>query len=226
MFLRRRKSRTITLPRATLVRVPSHRSVTVHTVPRTVAEAYRPLVRKRPLPLPRNRRTVRRDLEISAPLELRLPRDRDAQPLKLAPLRRSSVRPLARRLRDCKAWKTPALNSPVCVAPRLFRALESLTVPRRVSKNDPTGIRRASLSGMKLRPFTPGTAALARAAPSGTLTNTLPRTGTAFTNLPSTGRPAVAPTTTNARRPAVGSLSAPGVGSTLPSASMARTWNV
>ena len=44
----RRKSRTTTRPRLTLVSVPSQRSMTSQIVPRTVAELLRPLVRKRP----------------------------------------------------------------------------------------------------------------------------------------------------------------------------------
>jgi hypothetical protein len=46
------KSRTRTVPRVTFVSVPSQRSWTSQIVPRTVAELYLPLVRKRPLPLP------------------------------------------------------------------------------------------------------------------------------------------------------------------------------
>ena len=49
MVCLRRKSRTATLPRLTVVSVPSQRSVTVQTVPRTVAAEWRPRVRKRPL---------------------------------------------------------------------------------------------------------------------------------------------------------------------------------
>ena len=55
MFFLRRKSRTMTVPRFTLVRVPSQRSVTSQIVPRTVAELFRPLVRKRPLAFDRRR---------------------------------------------------------------------------------------------------------------------------------------------------------------------------
>src|SRR6185437_12821251 len=51
VFLRRR-SRTWTVPRLTLVNVPSQRSSTSQIVPRTVAELYLPPVRNLPLPLP------------------------------------------------------------------------------------------------------------------------------------------------------------------------------
>jgi len=52
-------SRTVTLPRTTRVSVPSQRSETTHRVPRTVAEANRPEVRKRPLPSPQRWRDLR-----------------------------------------------------------------------------------------------------------------------------------------------------------------------
>ena len=60
VFLRR-LSRTATLPRVTVVRVPSQRSVTVKIVPRTVAEEKRPRVRKRPFAFARRRRIFRRE---------------------------------------------------------------------------------------------------------------------------------------------------------------------
>jgi hypothetical protein len=50
--LRRLKSRTLTVPRFTVVNVPSQRSWVNQIVPRTVAELYLPLVRNLPLPLP------------------------------------------------------------------------------------------------------------------------------------------------------------------------------
>src|SRR5215471_8492571 len=50
--LPRRLSKTLTTPRLTVVRVPSQRSSTSQIVPRTVAEAYLPLVLNFPLPLP------------------------------------------------------------------------------------------------------------------------------------------------------------------------------
>ena len=48
MLRRRRKSRTITTPRCTRVRVPSQRSRTPHSVPRTVEALNWPRVRNRP----------------------------------------------------------------------------------------------------------------------------------------------------------------------------------
>src|SRR4051794_40241589 len=51
VFLRLR-SRTWTVPRVTLVNVPSQRSSTSQIVPRTVAALYLPSVRNLPLPLP------------------------------------------------------------------------------------------------------------------------------------------------------------------------------
>ena len=48
----RRRSRTLTVPRLTVVSVPSQRSVVSQIVPRTVAELYLPFVRNLPLPLP------------------------------------------------------------------------------------------------------------------------------------------------------------------------------
>ncbi len=55
MFFLRRKSRTTTLPRLTLVSVPSQRSIVSQIVPRTVAELLRPRVRKRPFAFARSR---------------------------------------------------------------------------------------------------------------------------------------------------------------------------
>src|SRR5512133_2691335 len=48
----RRRSRTLTVPRLTVVSVPSQRSDVSQIVPRTVAELYLPFVRNFPLPLP------------------------------------------------------------------------------------------------------------------------------------------------------------------------------
>src|ERR1044071_6943339 len=50
------KSRTLTLPRATLVSVDVQRPSTSHLVPTTVAALCLPLVVKRPLPSPHSRR--------------------------------------------------------------------------------------------------------------------------------------------------------------------------
>src|SRR4051794_39006545 len=137
-----------------------------------------------------------RRFERAAPAFLPLFRRTRSQCLKLAPLRRSSVSPFALRLPDCSTWNTPAEKSPVWVVPFESRALESLTVPLRVSRIEPTGTWRASTSGTKLRPLSPGTERaaratprdrLARAAPGGTQTNTSPLSGMTFTSLPSTG---------------------------------------
>jgi hypothetical protein len=56
-FLRLTKSRTWTTPRLTVIFVLVHVSCVSHLVPRTVAAARRPLVRKRPLPSPHRLRT-------------------------------------------------------------------------------------------------------------------------------------------------------------------------
>ena len=55
--LRLTRSRTETRPRWTVTSVPSQRSWTLQRVPRTVAAAFRPLVRNVPLPSPKSRRT-------------------------------------------------------------------------------------------------------------------------------------------------------------------------
>ena len=46
------RSRTLTVPRLTVVSVPSQRSSVSQIVPRTVAALYLPFVRNLPLPLP------------------------------------------------------------------------------------------------------------------------------------------------------------------------------
>ncbi len=79
----------------------------------------------------------------------RAPRQR----LKLDPFSRSSVRPLALRVRDCSTWKSPLLKRPACVLVPLPVALSSRTVPRFVSRNDPTGIWRSAVSGTNVSPF-------------------------------------------------------------------------
>ena len=69
VFLRL-KSRTATVPRRTLVRVPSQRSSTSQIVPRTVAALYLPSVRNLPLPLPHSLpRTAFGPFFLSAPAE-------------------------------------------------------------------------------------------------------------------------------------------------------------
>src|SRR3954451_2352806 len=52
MVFLRLTSRTWTVPRGTLVKVPSQRSSTSQMVPRTVAALYLPSVRNLPFPLP------------------------------------------------------------------------------------------------------------------------------------------------------------------------------
>src|SRR4051794_32926308 len=51
MFFLKPKSRTNTVPRVTVVRVPAHVSVVVHFVPRAVASLLRPRDRKWPCTL-------------------------------------------------------------------------------------------------------------------------------------------------------------------------------
>ena len=59
------------------------------------------------------------------------------------------MRPLARRARDWSTWNRPSLNRPDCVRDPRPVALTSSTLPRFVSRNEPTGIWRASVSGTK-----------------------------------------------------------------------------
>ena len=69
------------MPRFTCVSVPSQRSVTVQTVPRTVALEFRPVVRNRPETLERRRRRRRRESAADAERPPFLP-----QRLKFPPL--------------------------------------------------------------------------------------------------------------------------------------------
>jgi hypothetical protein len=83
----------------------------------------------------------------------------------------------------------PPSKFDVCVPPRLLRAVVTLTVPRRVSSSDPTGIWRAWLSGTKVKPRTcderaPALLALAFGIP----TSTVPRTGSTFAERANAGR--------------------------------------
>src|ERR671919_277173 len=150
MVFLRRKSRTATLPRLTVVRVPSQRSAVIHTVPRLVPAEYLPRELQRPLVFERTRRIVRRRTW-AAPADL--PRRPARQRLKFEPLSRISVRPFARRARDWSTWKTPRLNFPDWRRPRRFRAEVNCDVPARVSTNEPTGGWRTSSSGTNTRPF-------------------------------------------------------------------------
>src|SRR4029078_2198859 len=118
-FFLRRKSRRITVPRFTCVSVPSQRSVTSQIVPRTVAELFRPLVRKRPLALERRRRIAARLSDALASLLLRLARQRPQLP----PFMIMSVSPRALLFFDCFTWNSPLLNLPVWRLPELFAAL-------------------------------------------------------------------------------------------------------
>ena len=75
------------------------------------------------------------------------------QLLKLAPFSRSSVSPRALRLRDCNTWKSPDLKLPDWILEPRPVALASSTVPFLVSRKEPTGTWRASVSGTNVRPF-------------------------------------------------------------------------
>src|SRR5918996_2015714 len=154
VFLRR-KSRTATLPRLTVVSVPSQRSAVIHTVPRLVPADDLPRALQRPLVLERVRRIVRRRTwaALAEPEPPVLPA---RQLRKFPPLSRISVSPRARRARDWSTWNTPRLNLPVWRRPRRFRADVSCDVPNRVSTKDPTGSWRASSSGTKTRPLIGG----------------------------------------------------------------------
>src|SRR5688572_8604208 len=233
MVFLRRKSRTATLPRLTVVRVPSQRSAMVQTVPRTVAEELRPRVRYRPVALERRRRIVRRESPAAvAEPERSLPRAR--QPLKLPPLSRSSVSPRARRARDWSTWKTPALKLPDWVRPRAFRAEVIRDVPKRASTNEPIGTCRTSSSGTNTRPLTGGSypggtcelLARAAAAWAGTLTKMSPETSSRLKLPPSTGGPGSWPISVNSFCAAVVSIPRAGLGSTFPDGSIARTTKV
>src|SRR5262245_28680523 len=184
MVFLRRKSRTATVPRVTLVSVPSQRSAVIQIVPRTVAAERLPRVRKRPLALALSLRSVRLE---SLAAEARLPRFLVVQLLKLEPFNLSSVRPLSRFLRDCSTWNRPALNLPSWVFWPAPVALTISTVPRLVSRNDPTGIWRSSVSGSKCRPFWDAPARAERAPPPGTAMRTVPEIRCTFTARPSTG---------------------------------------
>ena len=89
----------------------------------------------------------------------------------------------------------PPSKLPAWVFPVRAPAVVSRTVPARVSSRLPTGIWRASLSGMK--PAVPFAWA-ALAAPAGSLTNTSPFTGTALAVLASCGLGSGQPSTVSA----------------------------
>src|SRR5687768_11262866 len=118
-------------------------------VPRTVAEEFRPPVRKRPRALARKRRTVRRESPAADALRPRA----EPQRLKLPPFRLNWVRPRSRRLRDWSTWNTPWLNLPDCVRLPCPVALTISTVPRLVSRKEGPGISRASSRGTHVRHF-------------------------------------------------------------------------
>ena len=134
------------------------------------------------------------------------------------PFSRSSVSPLALGRRDCRTWKIPLENRPSWRPPRRFFALWRLTLPRFVSRNEPTGIWRASRSGLNRTPFWLAVAPARSAAPRGAQ-RTFP-IGSTFTSRPRTGAGR------SVSRIAIWNSNVAGVGSTLPAASRARTWNV
>src|SRR5829696_9096903 len=182
----RRRSRTATFPRLTVVSVPSQRSAVTQTVPLTVAAEWRARVRKRPLAVALRRRIVRREsCAAFAPPTAAPPRAR--QRLKPEPFSRSSVSPFCARARDCSTWKSPALKRPDCVFEPVPVALTSSTVPRLVSRNEPTGTCRSAVSGTNSSPFWAARVPAARAAPDGTATSTVPFTTSTFTADPNTG---------------------------------------
>ena len=154
--MRSRRSRTATVPVRTMVSVPSQRSRTPQSVPRTVAAANRPVVWKRPFALPRNRprsRCPERARVVHADRRGRLSR------------RTRSVSPPSPR--TWRIWKTPPWNRPVCERPLAGRAEVSATSPALVSTTVPTG---TSLAPVKLVKRVPPTA-----------TRTLPLTGWSMT---------------------------------------------
>src|SRR3954452_11276905 len=112
-MLLRLKSTTATVPRFTVVNVPSQWSCTSQIVQRTVAELYLPLVRNLPLPLPHScPSTALGPFFLSAPAE-RAPLcaahcERDGSPLST----RSVISALAFfgffLGTDCLTWKTPS----------------------------------------------------------------------------------------------------------------------
>src|SRR5215210_2540964 len=108
---------------------------------------------------------------------------RAVQERKLEPFNGRVVSPL----RDCNVWNTPAEKTPEKTWPALVEALVSVSEPRRVSRIEPTGSWRAAVSGTNRRPLIPGTDTLANAPLAGTLTNTCPLTGSALTDLATTG---------------------------------------
>ena len=110
----RRRSRTATLPRLTVVSVPSQRSAVIQTVPLTVAAEWRPRVRKRPFAVARRRRIVRRE-SCAAPAPA-VAAAAGAATAKARALQAQLGQPALRaRARDCKTWNKPALKRPDCV---------------------------------------------------------------------------------------------------------------
>src|SRR5829696_2846595 len=141
-------SRTSTRPRWTVILVPSQRSCVLQRVPRTVAAALRPLVRKEPLAFPNSRRT--RFLERFRRCEV------DAVVVRHAlrndePFSGRSVRScLDRRLtRTWRILKRPRKNWPCCSLRPVVAALRSFTRPLLVSRIEPTGIVSAPSSRTK-----------------------------------------------------------------------------
>ena len=107
--------------------------MTSQMVPRTVAELFRPVVRKRPFALPRRRRIARR---LSAALAPAPAVPRCLQRLKLPPLSRRSVSPLAARLRDWSTWNTPFEKRPSWIwsSRRVLAEVSRAVPPARVDE--------------------------------------------------------------------------------------------
>src|SRR3954453_7116390 len=93
----RAKSRTVTAPAVTFVRVPSQRSAVSQVVPLIAAELKRPRVRNFPLPDPQSLRTVFPPAAADA--------ERGRQRANDPPLRTRSVRPFPALF--CATLKTP-----------------------------------------------------------------------------------------------------------------------
>jgi len=142
--LRRKKSRTFTTPRVTLVNVPLHWLVTPQIVPRTVAALYLPLVVNFPCALPVRRPST---LLLSFAALAFLPTVAHTVLELLLSITSSSVKPFWRRC--CSSLKIPALKSPSWNFPFLEVAVVMCATPEVVSSTEPTGIWRACESGMK-----------------------------------------------------------------------------
>src|SRR4051812_9551249 len=161
MVLWRTLSRTLTTPFFTRVSVPEQESWTSHSVPRTVAALYWPVVRNEPEPLPHRCRAFGFLVAFAAACA----RAHDASgSLSL----RSVVRP---------GWgtlKMPPKNGAGCGGPPVLGTEESCSRPAFTSIVAPSGMSCAELSVMNV--FEPGS-----------LTFTVPLTGLTTTVLWNTG---------------------------------------